>query len=625
MEESVAPIGQNQAALNPTVIGRVASPAGKEATADEFYFWVDRDELVENTQIVRTDSLIGGRLFTFYSVVQQVYRVGREKNMGEAQDVTDGVAQEEPPFNTAGVTYALARILRTEPAVYTPPIDQSKVYLCSEEEAGKSYGSDENEQPLAVGLIKNGGAATAGAGRIDLDYLLGANGGHMNVNGVAGRGTKSSFLLFTIYMLLREAERQKQLDQNNPGRLRVIPIIFNVKGFDLFTIDQSNRNYKPEDHLAAWKALGVDDPKPFTGVRFFAPQRPGGLIAIPTPSRKPVNPYSWSLADIVERGLLMYLFSDEDADDANFSALVLDIEAWLTDENLNSDGTTRRALRGPGDGPALEIGGEDEDGNGNGSSQGYDYRRIPQTFDELLEWVKWITRNKVPPEWKSHYPGTWRKLSRRLGKLLAESKGVMRRRDLLGSPLSVAFTDTTNPIVIDLNGLTGSPSMQRFVVATILRQLLDERTGQNAVKGLVYLIAIDELNRFAPRGGRDPITALIELVAAEMRSQGIILLGAQQQASKISERVFENAGIKVVGRSGSLEMSQTIWKFLSEAIRKKAVNLQTDEKMIIQDTFREPMLVAVPFPTWAMRPGEANTSAAVSSAETAEMEADMIG
>jgi DNA helicase HerA-like ATPase len=158
--------------------------------------------------------------------------------------------------------------------------------------------------------------------------------------------------------------------------------------------------------------------------------------------------------------------------------------------------------------------------------------------------------------------------------------------------------------VIDLNGITGSSSLQRFVVATILRQIVDERTGPNAINGLVYLVALDELNRFAPRGSKDSITQLIEQVAAEMRSQGIILLGAQQQASKISERVFENSAIKVVGRSGSLEMGQTIWKFMSEASRKRAANLQADEKLIIQDTFREPMLVAVPFPAWAMRPAE---------------------
>lgn len=601
------------------VIGKVASPTSKEATADQFYFWVDREALVENTQIVRTQSQIGGQTYTFFAVVEQVFRVSRLASMGEAMDQTDGVAGEEPILNSAGVTYALARVLRTEPPVYTPPLDQSMVYLCNKEEAGKSYGSDENAQPLVVGQIKNGGAATAGAGMIDLDYLLGGNGGHMNVNGVAGRGTKSSFLLFSIYMLLREAQQQKVADQNNPDRLRVVPIIFNVKGFDLFTINQPNKNFKPAKHLAGWQALGVYDPQPFTGVRYLAAQRPGGSTAIPTPGQA-VKPYSWSLSDIVERGLLLYLFAEEDAEDANFSYLVMDIEAWLTEDTQHADGSTTRKLRSSMAAQAVD---DHSDGNGSGAAA-YGPHFVPQTFGELLDWVKTLSRNKLPAEWSAHYPATWRKLARRLGKLLAESKGILRRSDHHGNPLKVTALDTTDPLVIDLNGLTGSPSMQRFVVATVLNQLKEERTGQNAVKGLVYLVTLDELNRFAPRGGRDPITTLIELVAAEMRSQGIILLGAQQQASKISERVFENAGIKVVGRSGSLEMGQQIWKFLSEPTRKKATNLLAEEKLIVQDTFREPMLVAVPFPVWAMRPAEVD-SAAAESAKSTDYEAEMNG
>jgi DNA helicase HerA-like ATPase len=133
---------------------------------------------------------------------------------------------------------------------------------------------------------------------------------------------------------------------------------------------------------------------------------------------------------------------------------------------------------------------------------------------------------------------------------------------------------------------------------------VDERTGPNAVRGLVYLVALDELNRFAPRGSRDPITQLIETVAAEMRSQGIILLGAQQQASKVSEKVIENVAIRVLGRSGSLELGQPLWRFLSDSARRKAAALTVNEKMVIQDNFREPMHVRVPFPTWAMRQGE---------------------
>ena len=482
---------------------------------------------------------------------------------------------------------------------------------------------------MAVGQIKNGGSSTVGTGQIDLDYLLGANGGHMNINGVAGRGTKSSFLLFTLYMLLQESERQHLLEPSRVDRLQVVPIILNVKAFDLFTIDQPNSGFDPIEHLSAWNALGIANPRPFTNVRFYAPQMPRAQTAISTPARSPVQPYSWSLSDIVERGLLLYLFSEENSEDANFSALVMDIESWMTEETLNADGTTQRTHRSAdlsgGNGtfaPAFssasgtaeandddtEAGEDAPAGNGNASSvppTAFNHHRIPQTFNELLAWLQWMSRNKLPDEWKSHYSGTIRKLSRRLGKLLAESRGVLRLSEHRGFPLVVTHNDTTSPIVVDLNGLTGSPSLQRFVVATILRQIVDERTGQNAVNGLVYLVALDELNRFAPRGGKDPITLLIEQVAAEMRSQGIILMGAQQQASKISERVFENASIKVVGRSGSLEMGQTIWKFMSDGSRRRATNLTSSEKLVIQDTFREPMLVSVPFPPWAMRPAEA--------------------
>ena len=102
---------------------------------------------------------------------------------------------------------------------------------------------------------------------------------------------------------------------------------------------------------------------------------------------------------------------------------------------------------------------------------------------------------------------------------------------------------------------------------------------------------LDELNRFAPKGARDPITQLIEMVAAEMRSQGIILLGAQQQASRVSEKVIENSAIRALGQTGSLELGMPIWKFLTASARERAMNLRLEEKLIIQATFRQPMLV----------------------------------
>jgi len=121
---------------------------------------------------------------------------------------------------------------------------------------------------------------------------------------------------------------------------------------------------------------------------------------------------------------------------------------------------------------------------------------------------------------------------------------------------------------------------------------------------MVYLVTLHELNRFAPKGASDPITKLIETVAAEMRSQGIILLGAQQQASKVSEKVIENAALRVLGRTGTLELDTPTWRFLSASAKSKATVLPLNEKLIIQDNFREPMHVRIPFPVWAMNPRE---------------------
>jgi DNA helicase HerA-like ATPase len=159
--------------------------------------------------------------------------------------------------------------------------------------------------------------------------------------------------------------------------------------------------------------------------------------------------------------------------------------------------------------------------------------------------------------------------------------------------------------VVDLSSLAAVPSLQRFVVATLLRQMVDDRTGSAAQGGLIYLVTLDELNRFAPRGGKDPITQLVEQVAAEMRSQGIILLGAQQQASLVSPRVIENAGIRALGKTGAMELGDPLWRFLGDSTRRKAAALLPDEKLLIQDSFREPMLTHIPFPPWALRREEA--------------------
>lgn len=544
------------------LIGRVASPPQLESTSEQFYFWVERGRLVERTQFVRADCTIDGKQIRFYGLIDEVHRRSRKRDIHEEFDVTDGKLQEDPVFKPEGVTYATVSILRVEPPLLTPPIEQSNVYLGGEAEAEYSYGFGEMNRSMVVGRLRNGGSAFAGLAKVDLAYLLGDNGGHVNVNGMTGAGTKSSFLLTVIKLLLDEAQNPTS---NNP--LHIVPIILNVKGEDLMWIDQPNREFQKnrERYISDWKTLGIKA-EPFRNAKFYAPTEPNTNDA-PTIDGCNADAYSWSLSDVLAGELFRYLFAGDDSMSFTMQALVSDIVAFITD----NDGKT---LRSASD--------------------------VPQTWDALLNWIRSQAAIKDDErQIKMHQTGTWRAVYRRLWDTLSEGASIFLRKRNEGRPLKLTRSTNSPPLVVDIHDLTSR--LQRFVVAAILKQVVAARTGRHAIRGLRYIVMLDELNRFAPRGSNDEITRLLEEAATERRSQGVILLGAQQFASQVSIKVIESAAVRALGRTGPAELQDRVWQSWHKAARLQANALLPEEKLITQPTFRQPMFTKVPFPAWAMR------------------------
>ena len=568
-----------------TPVGRVGAPRGAEATTEGFYCWVPDDRLIEKTQLVYVDSPAGPTNVRFYGLVSEVFRRSRRADMLEEADRFDGRPEEEVPIESRGVTYAQVRLLASQPNVFSPPREESVVYPAFEAEARIAYGVEEMNQPVVIGLVRNGGDAVAGPAYIDLDYLLGAMGGHMNVTGIAGVGTKSSFLTIVLQQVLRACRRHAEEHPEDPEKTQVRPVILNVKGFDLFWLDRWSSAFTEEDR-ETWRQMGWDDPAPLEA-SFHAPQRPGSdHLAVPA-GRDDVMPYSWSLEDVVRANLFNYLFSDSDREDDNFALLVADIERILAREWRQEDGTPMRELR----------------------------REAPaRTFQELFDWFEGGRRQDGGEPAQSdavfarlasvHHPGTLRRFYRRLRRIVYESAGIFRLEGAGSHPLDITQLEPGKPIVVDIDSLRDR-HLQRFVVATLLKQAVDQQTGPGALPGMHYLFLLDELNRFAPRGHSDPITQLVETVAAELRSRGVILLGAQQQASHVSLRVVENASVRVLGRTGGHELRQDVFSFLPESLRDYVEQLGSADKVIHQPSFREPMHVRVPRPPWAMRKQEA--------------------
>lgn len=544
---------------NNQIIGRVASPPQLESTSEQFYFWVHRNMLVEKTQIVRAESEVNGQAIQYYGVIEEVNRRSRKKNIEEEFDFADGDVSYESELKAEGVTYASVKILRTNPPVLTPPIEYSKVFLGEKHDADYAYGFSEMTRALAVGQLYNGASKFAGLAQIDLHYLLGENGGHMNVAGMAGVGTKSSFLLAMLKLLIHHAGTSK-----NKEPLYIVPIVLNVKGEDLMWINNQNKNFVTKKHQADWDGIGIK-PEPFDRAEFFAPADPKTPNA-PAIDGCNASPYSWSLSDVLEKDLLLYLFAEDDFT-ANMEALVYDLIANLTE---GTDGKVKLK------------------------------NDVPQTWQELLDWIRSQAGLKEDErDIRMHQTGTWRAVYRRLWNILAEGEGVFSRENKQGHPLIVTRSQSSAPIVVDIHSL--STSLQRFVVASIMKQVTEARMGRNAIRGLRYVIMLDELNRFAPKNDSDPITKLLERVASELRSQGVILFGAQQLASDVSPKVIENSSIRVLGRIGSAELQDKVWQSWDKASKQQASVLGPNEKLITQPGFRQPMYVRVPFPAWAMR------------------------
>ncbi|MCA9332052.1 ATP-binding protein, partial [Candidatus Saccharibacteria bacterium] len=239
-----------------------------------------------------------------------------------------------------------------------------------------------------------------------------------------------------------------------------------------------------------------------------------------------------------------------------------------------------------------------------GSMTGYTLdQSIATDFSNLIDWINNAVSNEEHYlRQRSHSPMTIEAAVRRLRNTISGNR-VLERNASSGNPPQFAHQRNFGPIVIDIDGLPSQA--QRFVVASIIEYLKADRR-KNAGRRQAYILMLDELNQYAGRGNRDEVARLFEHVAAQLRSQGIILFGAQQKASDVNESVFENSATKILGNTGSGEIGQSIWtRELSTDVRSRALQLRKEEKLVLQDGFRYPMALKFPANPWATRERDA--------------------
>jgi len=92
---------------------------------------------------------------------------------------------------------ALVRVIRIFPEVYLPPLPGTSVELSSARNVNWALRFVDMDRKIPIGMMGNGMPAFA-----NVDFLSGVKGAHINIAGISGVATKTSYALFLLYCLV---------------------------------------------------------------------------------------------------------------------------------------------------------------------------------------------------------------------------------------------------------------------------------------------------------------------------------------------------------------------------------------------------------------------------------------
>ncbi|HEX5478444.1 MAG TPA: ATP-binding protein [Dehalococcoidia bacterium] len=536
----------------------------EDAFALSFWVYVHEGRYLQLDDVVTVPVTLPGDIeVRLHGIVDTV----RSRFEGARFD-SDAFAAAEERLPVGIAHGAHVTVTRVEPEIFVAPPPGAAVY--------KSEGDTRAEALYFDSMLADKTAFCAGLARDgepiygNLEFLDGTRGAHMNISGISGVATKTSYALFLLYSLLGSGALGAHAANTKA-------IIFNVKGEDLLWLDKPNRRLDDRAR-AQYEEMGLPV-GPFPSVEIRAPAQKGADLMLPaTESRQEgVAAFAWSLSAFCRDRMLRFLFAEADSETSQLSFVIRLVEEWLA--------------------KPTNVAPPDE--RGFVSVLGVEIVTI-RSFSDLVDAIE----ANLPAIAQHAAEGTRSAFVRRLFDAAGTAGHLVRAippEDEKKRAISVL--DSTHQVsVIDIHSLPDRA--KRFVVGVVVRRLVEQKESMGQ-RPLVFLV-LDELNKYAPREGWSPIKEVILDIAERGRSLGVILIGAQQTASEIERRVTANASFRVAGRLDNAEATRAEYGFLTEAAKGRASILKPGTMFLHQPEIPVPLLVQFPFPAWATRKSEAD-------------------
>ncbi|GAC1410821.1 MAG: ATP-binding protein [Actinomycetota bacterium] len=536
------------------VVGRVIGT--DPATPLEFWVAVAENEFLQLDDVIACERPVPGHEpVSIYGIVSQV----RARHEGARYDsdvflIEDGVLPADVS-EAAQVTTT-----RFEPEIFVPPTPGAEVRRAVGKERDQALFFDGMAKRLPAGYSREGEPIS-----LNLEFLDGTRGAHVNISGISGVATKTTYATFLLYSLFNSGVLGAEAHNTKA-------LIFNVKGEDLLFLDHPNA-VLPPNAAQGYERLGLPVAA-FASVAVFAPPRRGSQAATPDVASRleGVTSFFWTLQEFCSEELLPFLFADAEDDRQQYTMVVQNVAARL-----------KR------DAQALPEGGV--------SIEGQSLR----TFESLVDFITAMVEDE-DSGWSGRAisQGTVGAFVRRLHSSIRHVQHLIRG-DVPAAARHRVSTDK-QITVVDLHKL--NDRAKRFVVGVVVRRTFEEKERSGVARPLLFLV-LDELNKYAPREGASPIKEMLLDVAERGRSLGVILVGAQQTASEVERRIIANSAIRVVGRLDTAEAGRGEYGFLPPALRQRATILKPGSMILSQPEIPVPLMLEFPFPAWATRSAEA--------------------
>ncbi len=533
-------------------IGRASATDRDPNTSEDFSFWLAPGIIVNPFDIVEAEQYEDSH--TYGLVLGLEHTTDAPSHLSNFISNDFGALVGEPNTLRQGTTVARASVLSNDADIYMPVPNERPVRFADEAGIHRALGIDEmrEDRRVPAGLIEmsNGTRAVA---YIDLAYVLGPEAAHVNISGISGLATKTSYAMFLIQSILQSSDAS-----------HIAVIILNVKHGDLLMIDRPVEGLLPEQH-DLWDKLGLE-PKPFENAHYLLPHgkdtlstgMPNSFIV---PDFRQV--YAYALDNTYDK--LDLLFSQVADPSGTVESMVGEITVGLEQRTKDwANVTDWDALLNSE--PLVKDGRSQRVGDIHASSVGKfrrHLRRIVRTRQSGL-FVHQLSRNTV-------------NLSQEIAKIQGGHTYVVDIAKLTDEEQTLVFGD---------------------ILRTVYALYAEEGSEENELPKKV-IIFVDELNKYAPV--REQGSSILEQVldiAERGRSLGVILISAQQFMSAVHGRVTGNAATLVVGRSGSAELSAPAYRFLDTDVRANLTRLSKGELLLSHSIYRQPVKIIFPKPAF---------------------------